>query len=149
VSLERDASYGYLSIGEVCCPPVDGLPPDLVLVGAVDSTIVTNVSLIEWIEVTPFEPIGSESNVSSYLQWAIPISNITVSNLRVLRFHAHAAVGRSGTEPSHCNPRILNKIPTTLWRCSTCERFPNVYFSFARPPLLTEVLLGSSVPTKT
>ncbi len=96
-----------------------------------------------------FEPIGSESNVSSYLQWAIPISNITVGNLRVLRFYAHAAVGRSGTEPLPCNPRMLKKIPTTLWRCSTCERFPNVYFSFARPPLLTEVLLGSSVPTKT
>jgi hypothetical protein len=64
--------------------PVNGLPSYLVLVGAVDSTIVTNVSLVEWIEVTPFEPIGSESNVSSYLQWAIPISNITVGNLRVL-----------------------------------------------------------------
>ncbi|KAF8501514.1 acid protease [Russula emetica] len=62
VSLERNASNGYLSIG------------------AVDSTIVTNLSLIEWIEVNPFEPIGSESNMSSYLQWAIPISNITVGN---------------------------------------------------------------------
>lgn len=78
--MERRASNGYLSIGEVCCLPVNGLPPDLVLIGAVDSTIVTNVSLIEWIEVIPFEPFRSESNVSSYLQWAIPISNITVSN---------------------------------------------------------------------
>lgn len=149
VSLERNASYGYLSIGELCFPLVNGLPPDLVLVGAVDSTIVTNVSLIEWIEVNPFKPIGSESNVSSYLEWAIPISTITVSDLRVLQFHAHAAVGRSGTNPSCYNPRILKKIPTSLWRCSTCEQFPKVYFSFARPPLFTEVLLGSSVPTKT
>jgi len=85
ISLERNASYGYLSIGEACCPPVNGLPPDLGLVGAVDSTIVTNVSLIEWIEVIPFEPVGTASNVSSYLQWAIPISNITVSNLGGLR----------------------------------------------------------------
>lgn len=132
-----------------CYPPVKGLPVNLVLVGAVDSTIVTNVSLIEWIEVVPFEPFGSESNVSSYLQWAIPISNITVCNLEVLRFHAYAAVGRSGTKPSRCNPRILKQIPTTLWRCSICEWFPNVYFAFARPPLVTEVLLESSVPTKT
>jgi hypothetical protein len=49
--------------------------------GAVDSTIVSNVSLIEWIEVAPFEPVGIESNVSSYLEWAIPISTITVSTL--------------------------------------------------------------------
>lgn len=62
VSLEHNSTNGYLSIG------------------AVDSTIVTNASLIEWIGVIPFEPIGSESNVSSYLQWAIPISNITVGN---------------------------------------------------------------------
>ena len=53
-------------------------PPDLACVGAVDSTIVTNVSLIEWHEVVPFEPVGSGNNVSSYLEWAIPISTITV-----------------------------------------------------------------------
>jgi len=52
--------------------------PNLARGGAVDSTIVTNVSLIEWHEVIPFEPLGSENNVSSYLQWVAPISNITV-----------------------------------------------------------------------
>ncbi|KAI0001510.1 aspartic peptidase domain-containing protein [Russula compacta] len=62
VSLKRNSSSGSLSIG------------------AVDSTIVNNVSLFEWIEVTPFEPLGIESNMSSYLEWAIPISNITVGN---------------------------------------------------------------------
>ncbi|KAH8994863.1 acid protease [Lactarius akahatsu] len=60
VNLKRNGSAGSLSLG------------------AVDSTIVTNVSLIEWHEVVPFEPFGSENNVSSYLQWAIPVSNITV-----------------------------------------------------------------------
>ena len=50
-------------------------------VGAVDSTIVKNVSLIEWMEVAPFEPVGNESNVSSYLEWAIPISTLTVSTM--------------------------------------------------------------------
>ncbi|KAI0250276.1 aspartic peptidase domain-containing protein [Lactifluus subvellereus] len=60
VSLERNASAGSLSLG------------------AVDSTVVTDVTLIEWIEVVPFLPFGSESNASSYLQWAIPISTVTV-----------------------------------------------------------------------
>lgn len=60
VNLKRNGSAGSLSLG------------------AVDSTIVTNVSLIEWHEVVPFEPFGSENNVSSYMQWAIPISNISV-----------------------------------------------------------------------
>ncbi|KAI9440055.1 acid protease [Lactarius indigo] len=60
VNLKRNGSAGSLSLG------------------AVDSTVVTNDSLIEWHEVVPFEPFGSENNVSSYLQWAIPISNITV-----------------------------------------------------------------------
>lgn len=56
-------------------------PPDLALVGAVDSAIVTNDSLIEWHEVIAFQPFGSENNVSSYLQWAIPISTITVCSI--------------------------------------------------------------------
>lgn len=71
------------------------LPPDLVRVGAVDSTIVHNVSLFEWIEVTPFEPLGIESNTSSYLGWVIPISNVTVSPLvSSSSTHAHALVRR-------------------------------------------------------
>jgi hypothetical protein len=60
VNVERNGSAGSLSLG------------------AVDSAIVTNVSRIEWHEVTPFQPFGSENNVSSYLQWTIPISTITV-----------------------------------------------------------------------
>jgi hypothetical protein len=126
--LERNSSYGSLSIGEVCCTP-NRLPPEHLRVGAVDSTIVNNVSLFEWMEVVPFRPIGAQSNVSSYLQWAIQISNITVSNLASSLAHAHAAVGRSGTRPSRWNPRILKQILTTLWRCSTCEQFPNLSFS--------------------
>ena len=48
---------------------------------------------------------------------------------RVFLAHAHAVVGRSGTRPSRWNPRILKQILTILWRCSTCEQFPNLYFS--------------------
>jgi hypothetical protein len=60
VSVERNGSAGSLSLG------------------AVDSAIVTNVSLVEWHEVIPFQPFGSENNMSSYLLWTIPISTITV-----------------------------------------------------------------------
>ena len=71
------------------------LSPDLAYAGAVDSTVVTDVTLIEWIGVVPFLPFGSESNASSYLQWAIPISTITVSALASsLSTRAYAAVRR-------------------------------------------------------
>lgn len=69
--------------------------PHLVCQGAVDSTIVSDVSLIEWIEVAPFEPVGIESNVSSYLEWAIPISTITVRTLTGSSLtHAHTSLPR-------------------------------------------------------
>lgn len=41
------------------------------------------MSLIEWNEVVPFAPFAAESNTSSYLQWAIPLSRIAVSATRV------------------------------------------------------------------
>ncbi|EMD34064.1 hypothetical protein CERSUDRAFT_117574 [Gelatoporia subvermispora B] len=47
--------------------------------GAVDASVVTNRSLIEWNEVVPFAPFGSESNTSSYLQWTIQLSGISVN----------------------------------------------------------------------
>ncbi|OCH95384.1 acid protease [Obba rivulosa] len=47
--------------------------------GAVDASVVTNRSLIEWNEVVPFAPFGSESNTSSYLQWVIRLSGISVN----------------------------------------------------------------------
>ncbi|KDQ59263.1 hypothetical protein JAAARDRAFT_657647 [Jaapia argillacea MUCL 33604] len=52
--------------------------------GAVDSSIVTNTSRIVWNEVLAFSPFGTERNVSSYLQWVIPISDIYVNGTEVL-----------------------------------------------------------------
>ncbi|KAG5341597.1 hypothetical protein C0989_009078 [Termitomyces sp. Mn162] len=46
--------------------------------GAVDSSLVKNASLISWNQVVDFAPFGAESNSSSYLQWAIPISAVAV-----------------------------------------------------------------------
>jgi hypothetical protein len=47
-------------------------------IGAIDSSIVKNISNVEWNEVVPFSPFTSESNTSSYLQWAIPLSSFAV-----------------------------------------------------------------------
>ncbi|KAI0077907.1 acid protease [Panus rudis PR-1116 ss-1] len=51
--------------------------------GAVDGSVVTNASLIDWNEVVPFAPFGSESNTTSYLQWTIPLSTIFVGNTSI------------------------------------------------------------------
>jgi len=51
--------------------------------GAVDASIVTNVSNIGWNEVVEFAPFGSESNVSSYLQWAVPLSSFSVNGTQI------------------------------------------------------------------
>lgn len=47
--------------------------------GAIDATVVTNRSLIEWNPVVPFAPFaGSDGNSSSYLQWSIVLSGLSV-----------------------------------------------------------------------
>ncbi|EPQ54079.1 acid protease [Gloeophyllum trabeum ATCC 11539] len=47
--------------------------------GAIDSSVVKDVSQIEWNEVVAFSPFGTERNTTSYLQWAIPMGNILVN----------------------------------------------------------------------
>ncbi|KAG6909869.1 hypothetical protein DXG01_014905 [Tephrocybe rancida] len=47
--------------------------------GAVDSSVVKNASLISWNQVVDFAPFGAENNVSSYLQWAIPMSALAIN----------------------------------------------------------------------
>ena len=85
-------------------------------VGAVDSTVVKNVSLIEWIEVAPFEPVGNENNVTSYLEWTIPISTITVSTMASSSSTpVHTSLHRLGVGLLRYNPRIPRQIPTSLW----------------------------------
>jgi hypothetical protein len=84
------------------------------IIGAVDSTIVKNVSLIEWIEVVPFEPIGTQDNVTSYLEWAVPISTITVSTMvNSSSTCVHGFVHRLGVRPLRYSPHILRQIPTS------------------------------------
>ena len=47
--------------------------------GAVDANVVENVSDIEWHRVMPFSPFAAESNASRYLQWAIELDAVGVS----------------------------------------------------------------------
>jgi hypothetical protein len=47
-------------------------------IGAIDSSVVKNVSKIVWNEVVPFAPLDSTDNVSSYLQWAIRLASFAV-----------------------------------------------------------------------
>jgi hypothetical protein len=47
--------------------------------GAIDGSVVTNLSKIEWNPVVEFSPFLNESNSSSYYQWAIPLQSIAVN----------------------------------------------------------------------
>lgn len=47
--------------------------------GAIDASIVTNPHNISWNNVVEFSPFGVESNRSSYLQWAIPLTSFGVN----------------------------------------------------------------------
>lgn len=51
--------------------------------GAIDKSIVSNASLISWHDVAPFSPLPSENvtATSSYLHWAIHLTNITVRSV--------------------------------------------------------------------
>jgi len=49
--------------------------------GAIDASIVTNPHNISWNDVAQFSPFGVESNASSYLQWAIPLTSFGVDGL--------------------------------------------------------------------
>jgi len=51
--------------------------------GAIDTTVVTNISNIGWNKVVEFSPLGSESIISSYLYWVTPLSAFAVNGTRL------------------------------------------------------------------
>ncbi|KDR76212.1 hypothetical protein GALMADRAFT_247475 [Galerina marginata CBS 339.88] len=63
--------------------------------GAVDSSVVTNVSRIGWNKVAQFPPFGAENNMSSYLQWAIPLTGIAVNGTRLSPVPTYASAGQT------------------------------------------------------
>ena len=50
--------------------------------GAIDASVVANASDIAWNRVASFPPFNGETNATeaAYLQWAIPLSGLYVSN---------------------------------------------------------------------
>ncbi|PPQ69082.1 hypothetical protein CVT26_003557 [Gymnopilus dilepis] len=63
--------------------------------GAVDSSVVTNATFIWWNKVAQFSPFGTESNVSSYLQWAIPITGLVINGTQLSPIPTYASVGQT------------------------------------------------------
>ncbi|KAG7451143.1 acid protease [Guyanagaster necrorhizus] len=68
---------------------------------AIDSSVVTNVTDVGWHKVVEFAPIGTTSNVSSYLQWAIPLDSF--------------AVNGSSLVPSPTYPNITNNASLAMF----------------------------------
>ncbi|KAJ6531759.1 aspartic peptidase domain-containing protein [Mycena capillaripes] len=60
--------------------------------GAIDTTIVTNISKIGWNKIVEFSPIGSESNVSSYLHWVTPLSAFAIDGKRIAPIPTYANI---------------------------------------------------------
>ncbi|KAH0585392.1 hypothetical protein H2248_008632 [Termitomyces sp. 'cryptogamus'] len=77
--------------------------------GAVDSSLVKNASLISWNQVVDFAPFGAESNSSSYLQWTIPISAVAINGTQI--------------KPSSTYPNITGNMSLALFDLGT----PGIY----------------------
>ncbi|KAF7374899.1 Aspartic protease [Mycena sanguinolenta] len=60
--------------------------------GAVDSTVVKNVSKIGWNQVVEFSPVGAESNASSYLHWVTPLAAFSVNGTKISPVPTYANV---------------------------------------------------------
>ncbi|KAF8505186.1 aspartic peptidase domain-containing protein [Gautieria morchelliformis] len=53
--------------------------------GAIDKSIVSDASLISWHDVVPFAPFPDENATATslYLQWAIPLDNVTANGTAI------------------------------------------------------------------
>ncbi|KAF7330566.1 hypothetical protein MVEN_02496700 [Mycena venus] len=60
--------------------------------GAIDTTIVKNVSQIGWNAIVEFSPVGAESNTSSYLHWVTPLSSFAVNGKKISPIPTYANV---------------------------------------------------------
>ncbi|KAG1906727.1 aspartic peptidase domain-containing protein [Suillus fuscotomentosus] len=47
--------------------------------GAIDVSVVQNVSQVVWNEVVSFSPIGTQTNISGYFYWVIRMSSFAVN----------------------------------------------------------------------
>ncbi|KAJ7903534.1 aspartic peptidase A1 [Mycena olivaceomarginata] len=65
--------------------------------GAIDTTIVKNVSKIGWNPVVEFSPVGAESNASSYLHWVTPLSAFSVNGKNISPIPTYANVASNSS----------------------------------------------------
>ncbi|KIP08207.1 hypothetical protein PHLGIDRAFT_69749 [Phlebiopsis gigantea 11061_1 CR5-6] len=135
--------------------------------GAVDGSVVSNISSIVWNEVMPFAPFGSESNASSYLQWTIPMGNLTVNGTSLTPIPTYSNISRNslalfdvGTSgifgPFQDVSRIYSAIPGSRlvdeagqW-VVPCDANETISFSFGHKIFLmqpTDYLIGPSEST--
>jgi hypothetical protein len=63
--------------------------------GAVDASIVTTPHSLSWNSVAEFSPFGAESNTSSYLHWAIPLSSFSVNGTQLTPIPSQAVATRN------------------------------------------------------
>jgi len=61
--------------------------------GAIDGSVVKNVSKIGWNKVVEFAPFRNESNVSTYLQWAIPLAAFSVNDTQLTPLPTYTNLG--------------------------------------------------------
>ncbi len=114
LSLTRNDT-GSLSIGEPFRHLIRNIyNPSL---GAIDSSVVTNVTNVGWHEVVEFAPIGTENNVSSYLQWAIPLDGFAVCLVfqYILKHSIARQVNGSSLTPSPTYPNITNNASLAMF----------------------------------
>lgn len=63
--------------------------------GAIDASIVTTPRNLSWNNVAEFSPFGSESNTSSYLHWAIPLTSFSANGTQLTPIPSQAAATRN------------------------------------------------------
>ena len=92
------------------------------IAGAIDASVVTNISYIGWNKVAQFPPFGAENNVSSYLQWAISLTAVAVSQIFIPKISLLAdRAFRSTVLLLLQYPHTQMMVGPTLWLCSMCE----------------------------
>jgi len=63
------------------------------VLGAIDASVVMNISHIGWNKVAQFPPFSSENNISSYLQWTIPLTAVAVNGTAFTPIPTYVNVG--------------------------------------------------------
>lgn len=80
LSLTRNAT-GTLALGNSLLGTRPTILMSQRLTGAIDVSVVQNLSQVVWNEVVPFSPVGTQTNTSGYFSWAIRMTSFAVKHL--------------------------------------------------------------------